>query len=144
MDTNWQTWEQPQSLVVAGEEKEPQLKLSLETRILGDVMVVHCHGRIVYRDEASALSRLVERVLRPACKLVLDLSGVSSMDSAGIGELVLLHGWALERNANLKCAGASPFVKNLLELTNLDSVIDLHPTLESAIAAFRSSQLCAV
>jgi hypothetical protein len=34
------------------------LKLSLETRNRGEVMIVHCHGRIVYRDEVDALSRL--------------------------------------------------------------------------------------
>ena len=37
--------------------KESKLKLSLETRYRGDVLIVHCQGRIVYRDEAVALSK---------------------------------------------------------------------------------------
>jgi hypothetical protein len=37
--------------------KEPQLKLSLETRHLGDIMVVHCEGRIVYRSRRRAPDR---------------------------------------------------------------------------------------
>ena len=81
------------------------MKLSLETRNRGDVIIVHCQGRIVYRDEAAALSRVVGEVLQQSRKLVLDLSGVSSMDSAGIGELALLQTWAQGKNANLKCAG---------------------------------------
>ena len=49
--------------------KESQLKLSLETRNFGDVIIVHCQGRIVYRDEAAALSRVVGEVLGQTSKL---------------------------------------------------------------------------
>ena len=97
----------------------------------------------MYRDEAAALSRVVGEILHQGSKLVLDLSGVTSMDSAGIGELALLQTWAQERNAELKCAGASTVVQTLLDLTNLDLVLDVHPTLDSAIESFRESQVYA-
>jgi len=143
MDMNWQTWQQPQCAAALGQYKESQLKLSIETRNSGDVIIVHCHGRIVYRDEAAALSRLVGEVLQRTTKLVLDLSGVSSMDSAGIGELALLQTWAQERNANLKCAGPNTLVRTLLDLTNLDSVLEVHPSLDSALESFREEQVFA-
>jgi anti-sigma B factor antagonist len=135
-------WEQPVGPAVFGAEKEPKLKLSLETRNRGDVIVVHCQGRIVYRDEAAALSRLVGGVLQHNDKVVLDLSGVTSMDSAGIGELALLQTWAQERNAELKCSGPNDLVMALLSLTNLDSVLEVHPSVESAITSFREEQVC--
>ncbi|MGA7908746.1 MAG: STAS domain-containing protein [Candidatus Sulfotelmatobacter sp.] len=119
------------------------MKLSLETRNRGDVMIVHCQGRIVYRDEAAALSRVVGEVLQNADKVVLDLSDVSSMDSAGIGELALLQTWAQKKNADLKCAGPNPLVRNLLDLTNLDSVLEIHPTVHEALAAFQNGEVCA-
>jgi anti-anti-sigma factor len=143
MGTNWQTWEQQASRPACGVLKESTLKLSLETRNRGDVIVVHCQGRIVYRDEAAALSRLVGEILEHGSKLVLELSGVSTMDSAGIGELVLLRTWAQERNAELKCAGANPIVRSLLELTNLNSVLEVHPSLDAALGSFREEQMCA-
>lgn len=143
MNTNWQTWEQPVGPVVFGQKKEPKLKLSLETRNRGDVIIVHCQGRIVYRDEATALSNLVGDLLDQTSKLVLDFSGVSSMDSAGIGELALLQTWAQNRNVSLKCAGANSLVRRLLDLTNLDTVLDVHPTIESALVAFREEQVMA-
>src|SRR4051794_33313504 len=105
-DRSWQTWGQPAGPVVCGAMKEPTLKLSLEMRNRGDVLIVHCQGRIVYRDEAAALSGVVGEMLRRGSKLILELSGVSAMDSAGIGELALLQSWAQERDAQLKCAGA--------------------------------------
>lgn len=119
------------------------MKLSVETRNWGDVVIVHCQGRIVYRDEAATLSRVAAEVLQHADKLVLDLGGVESMDSSGIGELVMLHTLAQQRRASLKCAGANPLVRNLLDLTNLDSVIDVHPTVEAAMEALREEQVCA-
>jgi anti-sigma B factor antagonist len=143
MDTNWQTWEQWGAPPPFAAEKESKLKLSLETRNRGDVMIVHCHGRIVYRDEAAALSRLVGQLLQHASKVILDMSGVDSIDSAGIGDLALLHTWAQERDADLKIAGANTFVRNLLDLTNLDSVLDVHPTLDSALESFPDKQVCA-
>ena len=124
-------------------DKEPTLKLSLETRNRGDVIIVHCQGRIVYRDEAAALSRLVGEVLQHTSKLVLDLTGVSSMDSAGIGELALLQTWAQGKNVNLKCAGPNTIVRTLLDLTNLDRVLDVHPSIDSALDSFREEQVCA-
>jgi anti-sigma B factor antagonist len=143
MDTNWQTWQQwgvPPAFEV---DKESKLKLSLETRNRGDVIIVHCHGRIVYRDEALALSRFVGELLQQSSNVILEVSGVDSIDSAGIGDLALLQTWAQERDANLKIAGANTLVRSLLDLTNLDSVLEVHPTLDSALAAFRDEHVCA-
>jgi len=143
VNTNWQTWEPPVAPVAFDLEKESKLKLSVEANNHDDVIVVHCQGRIVYRDEAAALSRVVGEILHEGSKVILDLSGVSSMDSAGIGELALLQTWAQERNASLKCAQPSPVVGTLLDLTNLDSVLDLHATVESALQSFHSEHVCA-
>jgi anti-sigma B factor antagonist len=143
-NTNWQTWLQPHQLAAfATQPKESTLKLSLETRNRGDVFVVHCQGRIVYRDEAAALSHVVGEVLQRGGKVVIDLSGVTSIDSAGIGELVFLHTRAHSQNADLKVAGPSPIVRELLDLTNVDSVLEIHPNLNDAMAAFQFSELCA-
>lgn len=143
MDMNWQMWEQSAGPVVFRERKESTLKLSLETRNRGDVIIVHCQGRIVYRDEAAALSRFVGEILQSAGKVVLELSGVSAMDSAGIGELAWLQSRAMALEVELKCAGANPLVCTLLELTNLDTVLDVHPSLDSALEAFREQEVCA-
>jgi anti-anti-sigma factor len=143
MSTHSQAWEQLARPAAFGVEKEPKLKLSVETRNHGDVIIVHCQGRIVYRDEAAALSRVVGEILHQGSKLILELSGVSSMDSAGIGELALLQTWAQDRSAELKCAGANMTVRTLLDLTNLDSVLEIHPTLDAALESFAETRVCA-
>jgi anti-sigma B factor antagonist len=123
--------------------KESTLKLSLETRNRGDVMIVHCQGRIVYRDEAASLSHVVGEVLHHGGKVVLDLGGVTSIDSAGIGELVFLHTRAQSQKADLKVSSPSPLVRELLDLTNVDSLLEIHPNLDDAMAAFQFTEICA-
>jgi anti-anti-sigma regulatory factor len=68
---------------------------------------------------------------------------VSSIDSAGIGELALLQSWAQGQNVSLKCAAPTPLVRSLLDLTNLDSVLEVHPSLDAALASFREEQVYA-
>ncbi len=143
MDMNWQIGEQPGIAAAFEYPKELKLKLSLETRNRGDVIIVHCQGRIVYRDEAAAMSRLVSQALQSTRKLVLDLSGVSSMDSAGIGELALMQSWAQGKNVSFKCAGPNSLVRNLLDLTNLDSVLEIHSSVDDALESFVEEQICA-
>ncbi len=142
--THWQPGPQPDPMAACRVgHQECKLKLSLETRNSGDVMIVHCQGRIVYRNEARALSHLVGELLQCGSKVVLDLSGVSSIDSAGIGELVLLHTRAQSQKAEMKYASPSPLVRKLLGLTHLDSVFEMHSSVYHALAAFQSAEACA-
>jgi len=141
MGTNWQMGGRPEMAVSPDSRKELKLKLSLEMRNHGDVIIVHCQGRIVYRDEAAVLARVVGEVLQQAKHLVLDLSGVSSIDSAGMGELALLQTLAQGKNVTLKCAGPNALLRTLLDLTNLDTVLEVHPSVEAALASFHEEQM---
>jgi anti-sigma B factor antagonist len=149
MGTNWQMWgPQEQGAVAlvtehATQHKESQVKLSLEMLNRGDVIILHCQGRVVYRDEAAALSRVAGSLLEQTEKLVVDLSGVSAIDSAGLGELALLCSRARERNVSLKWAGASRMVTMLLGLTNLDRVLEVHSSVELAVEALGDERVCA-
>jgi anti-sigma B factor antagonist len=141
---NLQSFLQPhQPGASATQPKESTLKLSLETRNRGDIMIIHCQGRIVYRDEASTLSQVVGEVLHHGGRVVLDLGGVTSIDSAGIGELVFLYNQAQDRHADLKVASPNALVQELLDLTNVNSLLEIHPNLEDAMAAFPFAEVCA-
>jgi anti-sigma B factor antagonist len=141
--TNRQFSHPNQLAVSSTQPKEPTLKLSLETRNRGDILIVHCQGRIVYRDEAVTLSHVVGEVLHQGGRVVLDLGGVTSIDSAGIGELVFLHNHAQGQKADLKVASPSPLVRELLDLTKVNSLLEIHPNLDDAMAAFEFSEVCA-
>lgn len=111
----------------------PKLKLSLETRRLGDVIIVHCEGRLVYREEAAALSRVVVEALRSGSEVVIDMEGVDRIDSAGLGELVFVYVTAEGLGKTVKLAGPTPRVRELLDLTNLSSVFEIYPAVAEAL-----------
>jgi anti-sigma B factor antagonist len=59
------------------------------------------------------------------------------IDSAGLGELALLLTWARALGCTIKLAAPNHRVQELLALTNLASVFEIHPTLETAMLGFR-------
>ena len=112
------------------------MKLDLETRKIDDVTVLYCRGRFTYRDEATAFSRQIAGILPCTDQVIVELSGLEALDSAGLGELVVVHMWAKASGCSLKLAGANPRTRRLFELTNLLSVFDVHPTLDDALLSF--------
>lgn len=113
------------------------MKLDLETRTIGDVTVLYCRGRFTYREEAMAFSQKIAGLLPHARRVVVELSGLEAVDSAGLGELVVVHMWAKASGCTLKLAGANPRIRELFELTNLLSVFDVSPTLDDALLSFQ-------
>jgi anti-anti-sigma factor len=123
-----------------GEIKEDRIKLSLEARTTDDgVTIVFCSGRIVYRDEAAALSRIVSRLMGDAQKLVLDLSGVETVDGAGLGEFVGLHNRAATNRCSLKLVALRDHVRCLFEMTKLAPIFEIYPTVEQAFGSFEGA-----
>jgi anti-anti-sigma factor len=70
--------------------------------------------------------------------LIVDLHDVDMIDSAGLGELVMVLMLAQASGCEVKLAAARPRIQALLEHTNLTAVLDVYPTLEAARLAFRS------
>lgn len=95
----------------------------------------------MFQNDVRTLSALVAEVLPTARRMIVDLSGVESIDSAGLGELVLTHLWAEAAGFELKFAGPRKSVRQLFELTNLVSIFDLYPTVPEAVAAICRKQL---
>jgi anti-sigma B factor antagonist len=120
-----------ESQPVYGPRKVP--KLSLQVSASNGVTVVYCRGRIVYREEAIVLSERIAELLPDTDSLILDLSGVEMIDSAGLGELVVVLTWVQASGCSMKLAAPSNRIQELLQLTNLASIFEIHPTLEVAL-----------
>jgi anti-sigma B factor antagonist len=114
--------------------KENSLSLSVEPSTFGHAIILHCKGRIVFRDEVIKLSQIVGESIDATDLVILDLKGISVIDSAGLGEMVALHMWARGHGRTLKMTGLSSRIRHLLDLTNLTSVFEIHATEEEALA----------
>lgn len=114
---------------------EKKLQLTLEAGHSGSAVVLHCQGRIIFRGEARALANIVAQVLPSARRMVVNLAGINSVDSSGLGELVLTHMWAEAAGYTLKFASPKRSVRHLFEITNLVSVFDVYASVPEAMAA---------
>jgi len=122
------------------QDKESELRLSLETRVAEDVTVICCKGRIAYRVEAAALSGEFAELAPQTRRVVIDLCGVEMIDAAGLGALISVALTAEANQCSVKLAAPGYLIRQLLELTKLTSVFEVHPTLDAAAGAFRQSQ----
>jgi anti-sigma B factor antagonist len=113
------------------------VSVKLNTRKVGDVTVVDVSGRITLGEGSSALrDTLRDLIAAGNKKILLNLSEVSYIDSSGIGELV--SGFTSVSNAGgtLKLLGLTKRVKDLLQITKLYTVFDVHEEEAHAIRSF--------
>ena len=94
----------------------------------GDVVTVHCHGRLVAGSQSWDLYNNVISE-DEARTVVLDLAGVKQIDAGGLGVLVVLHQWAESLGVKLRLIPSRP-VRELLELTKLESLFEIASPLE--------------
>jgi anti-sigma B factor antagonist len=72
-------------------------------------------------------------------KLLLDLGGVSYVDSAGLGQLVALHATSTRHAAVLKLLNVTKRLKDLLVVTRLVTVFQTFENEAEALASFGGS-----
>ena len=119
-------------------------KMQANAREIGDVSVVDVKGRITLGEGNEILRELItELTARGKTRIVCNLLEVDHIDSAGIGELVRAHSTLRRQGGQLKLASPSGKVKDVLKMTSLHSVFDIHENEASAVKSFGSSAAAA-
>jgi len=113
------------------------VSVKLSIRQVGDVSVVDAAGRITLGEGSSALRETIrELVNKGQKKILLNLAEVSYIDSSGIGELVSAFTTVTNQGGQLKLLGLTKRVKDLLQITKLYTVFDVHEDEAHAIRSF--------
>jgi len=112
------------------------VRLSLETRGVGDVTIIRCNGRIVAGSETELLHAHVNRLLQDGTDIVLPLGDVVFIDSSGRGMLVRLLISMRKNGGDLKLCNVPQDIHKVLKMTNLNTLFDMHQSEEGAISAF--------
>ena len=115
--------------------------MQLEQRIVGQVAVVKVTGDITLNKGGDVLLKdKVQSLIQQGQKnILLDLSGVSYVDSAGLGELVQAYATTKNRGGALKLLSVTKRLKDLLVVTKLLTVFDTYDTEADALASFGSA-----
>jgi anti-sigma B factor antagonist len=113
------------------------VSVKLSSRQVGDVSVVDVAGRITLGEGSSTLrDTLKDMVVKNQKKILLNLGEVSYIDSSGIGELVSGFTTVTNQGGQLKLLKLTKRVKDLLQITKLYTVFDVHDDEAGAIRSF--------
>jgi len=109
-------------------------------RQVDSVIVVDVSGRITLGEGCAQLRELVRDQLTKGNKRVLiNLADVTYIDSSGIGELVSAYTAVSNQGGQLKLLNLTKKVHDLLQITKLYTVFDIHDDEAKAIASFDKS-----
>ena len=126
------------SFTAAGKGGFMQLKLTKRT--VDGILAIECNGRIVFGDESALLREEVKKAIADgARRIVLNLGEVNYIDSGGLGTLVALHTTAHNAGGTIKLANLTKRVGDLLQVTKLLTVFEVHSSEYEALEAFRQA-----
>lgn len=99
----------------------------------GTASVVDIHGDVTASSEDMLMTAYADAT--DAQAIVLNFSGLSYMNSGGIGLLVTLLVRANRRSQRLLAYGLSEHYRQIFELTRLDEAVGIHDSEQAALAA---------
>jgi len=116
------------------------MQLKLTKRTVDGILAFGCSGRVVFGEESSLLRDEVKKAIGDGNKkIVLNLGEITYNDSGGLGTLVDLHTTAHNAGGSIKLANLTRRVGDLLQVTKLLTVFEVHDSEYAALEAFRQA-----
>ena len=106
--------------------------MALDVRDVNGVAVVALEGDIDLQSSPAVRQQLLA-CFEKNTRVVVDLSGVTYIDSSGVASLVEAFQIARKKNGTFSLVNVA--VMRVLSLARLDRVFTIHPTIEAATAA---------
>lgn len=111
------------------------MDLDITTSQSGARTVVHVAGEIDVYTVPALRERLDAEIERGHHELVVDLGGVTFMDSTGLGVLVGRLKVIRGVGGSMRLVSANDRVLKVFAITGLDKVFEIHPTVQAAVGA---------
>jgi anti-sigma B factor antagonist len=111
--------------------------MKLQSKEVDGITVIELDGSVLGGPDATALNDALHKLAEKKKKqIVIDLSGVQTMNSSGLS--MLINGLTTIKNAGgeLRLAAASKKIESLLVITKLSTVFTLFPTVKKAVQSF--------
>lgn len=114
--------------------------MEFEDTVVGDVVVVILHGKIMaYEDSLPLRERLKEHLDSEKTKFVIDMADVPWMNSEGIGLLATAVATVGKAGGKLVLANISKKVESVLTITKCNAIIKHYDSRESAVESLSGS-----
>ena len=119
------------------------MNLSLEHHdIQPSAALITLTGKLLLGQESAQLASLVTELIATVRKnLVLDLRGVTHIDSTGLGRFIDAYSRITKSGGKMRLAGASGTVRDSFHVSRLDTVFSFYPTVELACQGLSQKSL---
>lgn len=113
------------------------MNVQVKIQEVDGVSVVGLQGRIVLGEESGALRETVKGLLAGGKKkVVLNMSDVTYIDSAGLGILVAAYVGAKTQGASIRLCALGHKFREVLQITRLLTIFEVYDTPAAAITSF--------
>jgi anti-sigma B factor antagonist len=112
-----------------------------QERTVGNVRVISLAGSLKGECEVALKGRLDELARQGHKDIVVDMAACPHSDSTELGRLVRCHLAVRQAGGRVRLCRVSPRVRRLLEMTRLDTVLDLFVTEAEALAAIAEADV---
>jgi anti-sigma B factor antagonist len=104
------------------------------------VIVLELTGPLQMGVECKQLDLVLDELLRENCtRVVLDLSQLTRLDSAGLGKIVNCFSRLKTAGGSLRLAGTTGMIEGVLKLAHADRFLKCYPTAIAAAESFSDS-----
>ncbi len=111
--------------------------MRVDVRHIEDVIIVDLEGRLVSGTGDQLLRDVMNELLAESwTKILLNLSEVTKIDSAGIGELVASIKLARRFSSKVKLLHVRGQIRDILELSQILPLLEIYESEQSAVEAF--------
>jgi anti-sigma B factor antagonist len=109
-------------------------------REVSDAAIVDFSGQITLGEGSATLRRMIREIVAMGHrKIILNLSDVDYIDSAGIGELVSACTSVRKAGGELKLTNLSRRLRDIMQITRLYTLFDIQADEQTALRSFNAA-----
>ncbi len=100
-------------------------------------VIIELKGKLVGGPLAARMDRTLGTLLDQGKKnIIVDLSGITVLNSSGMGILISGFSKVKDNGGTLKLANVTNKIQGLLSITKLNQIFELYPTVDEAAQSF--------
>ena len=110
--------------------------MNIETRTIGAIVAVDIVGKLDAGTSPQALDQVLAELRGKPEQVLINLAPLEFVSSAGLRIILRVAKFVRGYRGTMKVCGASGMVKEVLEISGFDSLLDLYETEEQALSTF--------
>ena len=112
--------------------------MDLKIEEKSNITIIHLRGKLFGGEFTNELNSTLHKLIDEGKKnYVLNLDGVTILNSSGFGTIVGTYTTIRNGGGQLKLTGLSPSISNLLSITKLNRIFQQYSTIEEAVISFK-------